>query len=212
MSIQIGWLQEFNMKNIVIILFVVVLLFEVVMTIKQKRDKKAIEDALTKSIVNTDYDTFYKMIESKEAIKSIPLYNRQFLKLNVALMQKEDRKINEVIQSFKEMRMNDSQIIEVSLKAFDYYIEKGNKKEARYYKKLILDHSQNDRIKELTKRTYSIYIDKSDEYLDVLLKENDALNGAQRAPNDLLLSKIYENKSDKALAQKYMQQYYSDTK
>ena len=65
---------------------------------------------------------------------------------------------------------------------------------------------------ENTNQTHSIYIDKSDMYLDILLKENESLTGAKRASNDALLAKIYENKKDNVNQEKYLNQFKEDMK
>ncbi len=108
--------------------------------------------------------------------------------------------------------MSPIQLEEFYLKVFNYYIEKENALESKRYMKCIMKTTKNESIKELTKRTYSICIEKNDTYLEQLLKENEELSGKKRVANDLLLSKIYENKRDTLTSKRYLDQYYSDLK
>lgn len=200
----------YKMKNAVIVLFILILLIEIIITIRQKREKRAIEDALTKYILEGEYDSFYKMVDSKEATRNIPVYNRLFLKLNAAMAQSDNERAEEILRQLETVHMSETQMVELALKAFNYYIERYDREGAHKYKNIICKYAKNESITELTKRTYSIFIEQSDEYLDVLLKESEHLKGNKRISHDLLLAKIYENKGEIELCNKYKEQSVLD--
>ena len=108
--------------------------------------------------------------------------------------------------------MNQAQKNELYSKAFGYSVEKENKEKSSYYKDKILNDTKSESLHEMANRMYSIYIDKSDMYLDILLKENESLTGAKKASNDALLAKIYENKKDNVNQEKYLNKFKEDMK
>lgn len=200
------------MKIFVIITFVAILVVEIIYSIYQKQLRKKCEDELMKCILNEDCAGFYEFVDQKKYVQNIPVFNRIYMKLNMALLEDNDKRIMESIHSLQSIKMSPIQLEEFYLKVFNYYIEKENALESKRYMKCIMETTKNESIKELTKRTYSICIEKNDTYLEQLLKENVELSGKKRVANDLLLSKIYENKRDTLTSKRYLNQYYSDLK
>lgn len=200
------------MSKYVIVLFCVVLVLQLIYQYKITKDRKKIEEEITLLILNNKYQEFYELIDSKKAIKLIPIYNRLYSKMNVAFIQNNDKLLDEVFNVMRKMELSNAKKEDVYSKAFNYYVEKGNEKKSKFFMEQLLLVTTNQKLIELTKRTYSILIEKSDEYLDQLLKEDKELKGYKRLSNDLLLSKIYENKGDKESANKYLEQYKTDAK
>lgn len=198
------------MKSIVIISFIVLLILDVFLRRKQKNEKNKIEDELVGALLKKDYKKFDQLIDSEDAQRRIAPFNRYYMKLNAAILR--NKNIDAVLESFEKIKMNQAQKNELYSKAFGYYVEKENKEKSSYYKDKILNDTKNESLHEMANRMYSIYIDKSDMYLDILLKENESLTGAKRASNDALLAKIYENKKDNVNQEKYLNQFKEDMK
>lgn len=200
------------MNNAVIVIFVIVLIGQFIYQILLTKKRKQIEENITNSIIQGNFHEFHKIIDQRETCKYIPIFNRLYLKMNVAFLQGDDNKLNETFDLMRKMKLSVKQKEDVFSKAFNYYVEKGDKKKSEYYKDQILEISKNVGLRTLTKKTYSVMIEKSDEYLQQLLKENEELKGNKRLSSDILLSKIYENKGDEILAKKYLDQYKNDAK
>lgn len=198
------------MKSIVIISFIVLLILDVFLRRKQKNEKNKIEDELVGALLKKDYKKFDQLIDSEDAQRRIAPFNRYYMKLNAAILR--NKNIDAVLESFEKIKMNQAQKNELYSKAFGYYVEKENKEKSSYYKDKILNDTKSESLHEMANRMYSIYIDKSDMYLDILLKENESLTGAKRASNDALLAKIYENKKDNVNQEKYLNQFKEDMK
>lgn len=198
------------MKSIVIISFIVLLILDVFLRRKQKNEKNKIEDELVGALLKKDYKKFDQLIDSEDAQRRIAPFNRYYMKLNAAILR--NKNIDAVLESFEKIKMNQAQKNELYSKAFGYYVEKENKEKSSYYKDKILNDTKSESLHEMANRMYSIYIDKSDMYLDILLKENESLTGAKKASNDALLAKIYENKKDNVNQEKYLNQFKEDMK
>lgn len=198
------------MKSIVIISFIVLLILDAFLRRKQKNEKNKIEDELVGALLKKDYKKFDQLIDSEDAQRRIAPFNRHYMKLNAAILR--NKNIDAVLESFEKIKMNQAQKNELYSKAFGYYVEKENKEKSSYYKDKILNDTKSESLHEMANRMYSIYIDKSDMYLDILLKENESLTGAKRASNDALLAKIYENKKDNVNQEKYLNQFKEDMK
>lgn len=199
------------MTKWIIFTVIVVFVLEVVFQVKKQKDVSKLENELTSALLKKDYRKFDELVNSVDAKKNIPPYNLNYLKLNAAIIRGKKQDIDSLCDNFENVHMNQAQKENFYATAFGYYAQQNNKKKALYYKDKILKESKNEKNIEACKRMYSVYIESSDEYLDVLLKECESLSGQQRTTNDALLAKIYENKNDKENEEKYLKQLKEDS-
>ncbi|MGN1277641.1 MAG: hypothetical protein ACI4UK_11685 [Floccifex sp.] len=200
------------MKIVIIVSCALIVLFEIWFRVKQKKEKSNIEDALTQALLKQNFKEFDRLIESEEAYKRIAPFNRLYMKLNASFMKDDEKEIESCVNSLLEVRMNQAQKDDFYSKVFGYYAQKENKERASYFRNLILKDCKKEGLHVMANRLYSIYIDKSDEFLQDLLMENESLQGPQKATNDVLIAQIYNNKSDFENEKKYLKLFEQDMK
>ena len=88
------------------------------------------------------------------------------------------------------------------MKAFSYYLSKGNNLKATEYYNRIND-SQTNKMKKEVDRLYSIYIKKESRYLEELLREVEQIDEKYRSADELLIAAIYSNLGDKKKEKEY---------
>lgn len=187
--------------QILVILLVIVIVFLLTMRygVSNFMQKKLIV-ALEKQ----DQETFDSLIQKKVVRYLIPPFNIHYMSLNMAMMLNQDQRIDEEFTCLLGMRKDKKQSLDVSLKAFNYYVKLKNKtrcKELYAY----LQEDGDEIIKYETEILYDIYILERSNHIDELLKGIETLPLAQRSINEYLISLQYENKNEPTMAKKFEQ-------
>lgn len=133
-----------------------------------------------------------------------PAWNRAFMRMN-ALMVEEDRSaLDKLIPEMLCMGQSPKQRRELIGRAFNYYVEQGNKVGA----KPLLEEIERVEPSEVSKQarmTYEIYLEKSFAYIDAMETRLSEVSGVNRGFTELLLAIQYENKGDARRAEHYFE-------
>lgn len=133
-----------------------------------------------------------------------PAWNRAFMRMN-ALMVEEDRSaLDKLIPEMLCMGQSPKQRRELIGRAFNYYVEQGNKVGA----KPLLEEIERVEPSEVSKQarmTYEIYLEKSFAYIDAMETRLSEVSGVNRGFTELLLAIQYENKGDARRAEQYFE-------
>lgn len=148
------------------------------------------------------YDEFDKLVESKLVKVVFDPFNIDYIKLNSYMLRNDENLIDKGFKRFDEVRLNKRQKDDVEMKAFSYYLSKGNNLKATEYYNRIND-SQTNKMKKEVDRLYSIYIKKESRYLEELLREVEQIDEKYRSADELLIAAIYSNLGDKKKEKEY---------
>lgn len=148
------------------------------------------------------YDEFDKLVENKLVKVVFDPFNIDYIKLNSYMLRNDESLIDKGFKRFDEVRLNKRQKDDVEMKAFSYYLSKGNNLKATEYYNRIND-SQTNKMKKEVDRLYSIYIKKESRYLEELLKEVEQIDEKYRSADELLIAAIYSNLGDKKKEKEY---------
>ena len=148
------------------------------------------------------YDEFDKLVESKLVKVVFDPFNIDYIKLNSYMLRNDESLIDKGFKRFDEVRLNKRQKDDVEMKAFSYYLSKGNNLKATEYYNRIND-SQTNKMKKEVDRLYSIYIKKESRYLEELLREVEQIDEKYRSADELLIAAIYSNLGDKKKEKEY---------
>ena len=148
------------------------------------------------------YDEFDKLVESKLVKVVFDPFNIDYIKLNSYMLRNDESLIDKGFKRFDEVRLNKRQKDDVEMKAFSYYLSKGNNLKATEYYNRIND-SQTNKMKKEVDRLYSIYIKKESRYLEELLREVEQIDEKYRSADELLIAAMYSNLGDKKKEKEY---------
>lgn len=152
------------MKPIVWIAFIVVLIISVFGTQWYKRSTF---NKLLKCLQNQEYDKFFKILDSLGCKYFFAPFNREHMRLNAYFMMGDGEKIRNQFDLILNMHINKKQRLDVSMKAFYFYVDEEDKVKA----KEILDKLQgvsDETMYEQCNLIYEILLLKKTDYIDVM--------------------------------------------
>lgn len=185
------------MNKAIIILLVLVALFIGQIIIERISRKRAL-NKLYELISKKEFSKFEELINQKKTIRSLGVFNSEYLKLNIYKMQKRDNKIDSQISFInKNVNMSKKQKQIFYEEAFGYYVTNQKKNEAHQYLTYVNDNC-NEYTYKKCKTLYDIVIKKDTSHLDTLLEEikDSSLSKNILLEKYSLIIKIYENLND----------------
>ncbi len=197
-------------KNVIIIIIAIVtivLIFLPIIIRKQLLKKMIL------ALDHKDFDTLYEILDSKLCIKSYPLFNREFMRLNGYLSQEDDKKIVKQFDYLKSLNLAPKQMASVSTRGFYYYLEKKNKIKAEEMLTLAKGCAdersyQNMEIQDsILLKKESKYIDECKKMLDSIWDGNSTIKEEDKYPIGTMQYMIglqYNYKKDEENAKKYL--------
>lgn len=185
------------MKILAIIAVVAVVMIALISTLKKSMVKKLIH-----YLEESEFESFYKDIDSTKTKLLLPKMSILDMKLNAEIVQQNKNNIDALFDEICSLPLTPSQKEHYYMKAFNYYVSLFDKKHTKKYIHLI-NELPNERMKLEANRVYNIYILKNDKDLRSLLVELKDMDDEQKGVNEYLISLIYKNKNDMENAKKY---------
>lgn len=156
------------MKFVIITVFLCILVFAVPMIFRKITWTK-----LNREIMNDDYTTFYKTLDSFMCKMGMNAFERENMRLSGLISENRKDDVEEQINMMMNMRIKESQKLAMRERAFYYYLQQGRAKKT----KDMLDAVRSinaDRAKDLEIQ-YSILIKKESRYIKEVQEKIDHL-------------------------------------
>ncbi|MBR3840113.1 MAG: hypothetical protein IKM20_03140 [Erysipelotrichales bacterium] len=176
---------------------------------------KTLEKKYTYSLMQSiteDEETFAKKLDSVIVKYLIPIYNREFFRLNYYIVHSDTKKVKEQLAEMENLKMTSAQHLSLYQTVFKYFITINKKTEARNISRkinVLVDENNMDKdIKTQHEMEIKIYLDKDIKtitYIDSILedcsdqekavrylektyiyKANDQLNNAKECMNKVI--------------------------
>lgn len=173
--------------------------------------KNNIFNKLLKDMQKQDFDTFFKRLDSFTTKLFYAPFNREYMRLNAYFLMGDEKKIKEQFDLILTLRMSKKQDIDISLKAFYFYIDDKNKQKTEEMLQRI-QKCGNEEIYTQCKIMSAIVIDKSIEYIDDMEAQVKQCEGIDRGMFHYLLGLQYLNKKDTPKAMEHLQSAQKDLK
>ena len=163
--------------------------------------RRTVSNKLIQAAFEKNEDKFNKTSNSLLG-KILSSFDKEFIKYNVAEIQKDNNRIEESIKNFENMKLSDSQKKKLYPKIVYYYIDRNKKQEARRYYEELSNFTAYKNKKDLD-MTYDIYINGSHKYLDESLNKLGKVKKEELPTLEKKIAKMYENKKINSEAKKY---------
>ena len=172
------------MKILALIAVVAVVMIALISTLKKSMVKKLIH-----YLEESEFESFYKDIDSTKTKLLLPKMSILDMKLNAEIVQQNKNNIDALFDEICSLPLTPSQKEHYYMKAFNYYVSLSDKKHTKKYIHLI-NELPNERMKLEANRVYNIYILKNDKDLRSLLVELKDMDDEQKGVNEYLISLI----------------------
>ena len=163
--------------------------------------RRTVSNKLIQAAFEKNEDKFNKTSNSLLG-KILSSFDKEFIKYNVAEIQKDNNRIEESIKNFENMKLSNSQKKKLYPKIVYYYIDRNKKQEARRYYEELSNFTAYKNKKDLD-MTYDIYINGSHKYLDESLNKLGKVKKEELPTLEKKIAKMYENKKINSEAKKY---------
>ena len=184
-----------------IVAFILIFLstFALQNTLQTAKQKKIME-----LLQKKDLNELENELDSSSCRIILPAFNREFLRLNAYMIHNMQSKINEQFNVLFDMKKNPAQDKEVTVRAFEYYVQNKNKKKSL---------EMLDKIKEMddegliahSQLFYDILIDKKSDYIDILTEQLENGSPVDKGINAYLLSLQYGYIGNKEKEKEYLE-------
>ncbi len=185
-----------NTQNIMIAAILLILIAVLAVESHYRKEASVFENELVQHLSAGEYKEFDSLIQSTQAERYLKEFNRSFLLLSEAIMQDNQVKTDEVFDHLMKTKLNSKQTAAVCSRALPYLIIVKDNKRCRLCGDKINSLNGFDELKKSSARTIRIIVNHKTDYLDDLLKEEDALSGEAKALNKMLIAEIYINQAN----------------
>ena len=187
-----------DMKTIGMVMVAVVLVFTVYMEVKKRTTIGKLETYLAKG----DFESYIKLVDRPLMSILYPKYNVLFLRLNATMALSDAEQTERTIEQMAKLKMNDEQRLALAVKAFSFYVDVEDKRNAKEALKYIEKHGGKEAAR-VNRRTYDIFLKKSSAYISEMEHALEKATPSDEVMLCQLLAVQYENKGDHERAAAY---------
>ncbi len=167
----------------------------------QRKQTNKYAAMLADLLYNQKFKEFYQLLEDKKVKRSVPPFNIDFMKLNAAVMQKDQGKIKDALERFEHVRLNNKQKQAVYLNAFNYFVYEDEKQQAKYCFEKLQGLTFPER--PAIERIYSVFVEEKADCLDEVLEEYQEAEGEDKIGYLPMIIQLYQNLGDKDKVKEY---------
>lgn len=182
-----------------IIYFLIILLVVVFLLMYLEKN---IRNKLSKLLFAQDMEGFEKMITNRFINIIINPFDSSLLKLHKAMLTSESEETDRIFEYFDKTKLTAKQKNIIYSEALNYYQLKEDKNKIDHYCRLI-QNTKNIELKEYALLVGDIYVNNGYKYLDELEKRFKDVDHNHKASMALLIGRMYRNKGNENMAQKY---------
>lgn len=161
-----------------------------------KKKRKKFESILFQKLINKDYFSFDKMIQSKTAKKIIPPFDLLLLSFNSYILRKNYSKLNSIFDRSAHIYMSNKQKIRFYGQALQFFAEKKDYKRSKICYQKIQSIKGYEHSKGVLNELYEVMILNNVKYIKTIEKRLTNENIAQQINDYRLLEHLYEIKKD----------------
>ena len=157
------------------------------------------------------FEEFFKYLDSFSTKMMYAPFNREYMRLNAFFLMGDEKKIRKQFDVMFTKGMSKKQNLDISMKAFYFYLDDNNKLKVRE----MLDRIQkcgNDEFYTQCKIMADVLMEKSVAYIDDMEQQVKQCDGVDRGMFQYLLGVQYLNKNDHKNAMQHLRCAQNDLK
>ncbi len=185
-------------KNILISIGILLLLIAVFSILRYLKQRK-----IFRFIQTQNFSELEKELDSITTRMLIKPYNRENIRLNMYLMERDKKKINEQFERLYPILKKPLQNQEFLTKMFQHYLFEQDEKRCKKLLGTIQESIQQASILHEAQMLFQIFFENSSAYINELKQKMETMENEQKAMCAYYISLQYENKKDEYHAQKY---------
>lgn len=173
--------------------------------------KRHLLKTFMQTLKNRDFDKFFKTADSLPSKYFFPYFNRLYMKMNAYMLIPDQKKVEETFEELLHIRLNKKQNLDVSVKAFYYYIDEEKKGKCKELLDRIKTLGDENALQEC-QMMYDIFLCEKSNYIDSMEEQLKKAEGWNKGMLCYMLAIQYQNKGDKAKKAEYLKLAEEDLK
>lgn len=190
-------------QHVLIAAVIILAVFMAAMDLRNRYRLKKYSNQLTELLLKGRYEEFCRLSEMEQVQKSIPAFNLDYMRLNAAIMNDDDKRTDQLFAKFRKLSLPDSCKQLVYMRCLGYYLSKDDQKKIMQSVAEIHELNGYEETKKQADMAVRIVRDKSSQDLEDLLNRLNDSQNRQKAMDALLVSMIYANEGDEENSRKY---------
>ncbi|WP_416325007.1 hypothetical protein [[Eubacterium] hominis] len=173
--------------------------------------KRHLLKTFMQTLKDRDFDKFFKTADSLPSKYFFPYFNRLYMKMNAYMLMPDQKKVEETFEELLHIRLNKKQNLDVSVKAFYYYIDEEKKGKCKELLDRIKTLGDENALQEC-QMMYDIFLCEKSNYIDSMEEQLKKAEGWNKGMLCYMLAIQYQNKGDKAKKAEYLKLAEEDLK
>ena len=165
--------------------------------------KRHLLKTFMKTLKERDFDKFFKTADSLPSKYFFPYFNRLYLKMNAYMLMPDAKKVEETFEELLSLRLNKKQNLDVSVKAFYYYVDEEKKGKCKELLERIKTLEDEASIEEC-QMMYDIFLCDKYNYIESMEQQLKEAEGWNKGMLCYMLAIQYQNKGDQAKKKEYL--------
>ncbi len=167
--------------------------------------RTVVTNRLQELFASKHYDEFLDTVDDPLARFFIPVYNREYLRLNAYLAQEDTESASRSLDLLLAMRSTARQRDDLLSVAFQFYMKQERFKDAKAVLDEMKDTGRNEARVASYERTWEIFGNKSYAYLDQMEADFKDADTPTKISLALMISTQYANKKEPKKAEEWQQ-------
>ena len=176
------------------------LLMAAIIAVLKKKQYGKILDAIRMK----DHRRFGELCNDELTKFLFPEMRIDALRLDEAMIRNDRAEISYVLARLLKADLSEKDKDRIFSRAYNYYLSVHDERKCREWLERIEKLKNQSLIREC-RRTYNVYIEKGDRYLNEMLEELKNIEPEKAGANEYLISLMYANRSDRKNEKKYRQ-------
>lgn len=140
-----------------------------------------------------EYSAYLKVLDSFSCKCLFPVYLRESMRLNVYMLQGDVEKIrNQFYFLLHQIRLTKKQTLDIAIKAFYFYVDDENKKEAKDVLNRIKKLSNSEQFIQKCQEIYDVFLEKSSKHIIYMEQKLTQLTGVEKGMYHYMLALQYQ--------------------
>lgn len=153
-----------------VIYWVFVVVFVLAIVIGTQIYKRYLIKKYLRCLQQRDFDGFFKVTDSIASKYFFPYFNRLYMKMNAYMLMPDKKKVEETFEELLAMRTNKKQNLDISVKAFYYYVDESSKQKCKELLERIKGLEDPSSITEC-QMIYDIFVCKKGNYIETMKEQ-----------------------------------------
>lgn len=173
-----------------------VIAFVVVVVVGTQLYKRYLIKKYLSCLKNQDFDGFFKITDSIASKYFFPYFNRLYMKMNAYMLMGDKKKIEETFDELLSIRVNKKQSLDITVKAFYYYVDETKKQKCKELLERIKGLGDESSITEC-QMIYDIFVCKKGNYIETMKEQlEEQTEAMDKGMLHFMMGVQYDNLND----------------